>query len=62
MRQETFTVHNEYRRQHDCPDLSLADDLSRDAQQWAEILALKGYAQYSDSQSKLLFLYYNTQI
>ncbi|XP_045191293.2 uncharacterized protein LOC123548119 [Mercenaria mercenaria] len=52
MRHEVVHVHNEYRRQHGCPELSVTTDLAREAQQWSDILAMRGYAQYSDSQSR----------
>lgn len=55
MRHDIVNVHNEYRRQHGCPDLSVTTDLAREAQQWSDILATRGYAQYSDTQGEKIF-------
>ncbi|KAK3087523.1 hypothetical protein FSP39_007009 [Pinctada imbricata] len=40
--------HNALRQCHGCSDLSQAEDLSKDAQMWADIIAEKGFLQYSE--------------
>ncbi|XP_060590569.1 uncharacterized protein LOC132745635 [Ruditapes philippinarum] len=52
MRHEIVHVHNEYRHQHGCPELSVTTELAREAQQWADLLAMRGFAQYKDSQGR----------
>ncbi|KAL5011853.1 hypothetical protein ScPMuIL_010404 [Solemya velum] len=51
-RDELIRTHNLYRSGHGSPDLTLADDLSKEAQEWAEVLSEKGYKQYSESPGR----------
>ena len=46
---DLWHVHNIHRHRHGCPPLIFSDALSHDAQQWADTLALLGYAQYSET-------------
>lgn len=40
--------HNAFRIYHGSQDLVEADDLTRDAQMWADIIAEKSFLQYSE--------------
>ena len=46
--EEMVRGHNALRQCHGCGELSPADDLSKDAQMWADIIAEKGFLQYSE--------------
>ena len=55
MRHEIVQVHNEYRHQHGCPGLFVTTELAREAQQWADLLAMRGLPQYNDSLGNHVF-------
>jgi len=46
---EIINAHNTYRKLHDSPEVTESATLAWDAQRWADILAARGYAQYSDT-------------
>ncbi|WAR30414.1 GAPR1-like protein, partial [Mya arenaria] len=49
MKHEILVAHNECRKLHGSQEVVKSKSLSRDAQRWAEAVAARGYAQYSDT-------------
>ncbi|XP_033732427.1 uncharacterized protein LOC117321910 [Pecten maximus] len=47
-RKQLIDAHNALRGSHGSPKLAEVDDLTRDAQMWADIIAEKGFTQYSE--------------
>lgn len=47
-RRQLVDAHNALRGCHGSPKLAEVDDLTRDAQMWADIIAEKGFTQYSE--------------
>ncbi|XP_021340613.1 uncharacterized protein LOC110441713 [Mizuhopecten yessoensis] len=47
-RRQLIDAHNALRGYHGSPKLAEVDDLTRDAQMWADIIAEKGFTQYSE--------------
>ncbi|XP_069119415.1 uncharacterized protein [Argopecten irradians] len=47
-RRQLIDAHNALRGCHGSPKLAEVDDLTRDAQMWADIIAEKGFTQYSE--------------
>ncbi|KAH3792201.1 hypothetical protein DPMN_145692 [Dreissena polymorpha] len=52
IRDEVADVHNEYRRKHGVPEVRVSPRLAKDAQKWAETLAMIGYPQYSNTPNR----------
>ncbi|XP_052806912.1 uncharacterized protein LOC128236099 [Mya arenaria] len=52
MKHEILVAHNECRKLHGSREVVKSKSLSRDAQRWAEAVAARGYAQYSDTSDR----------
>ena len=50
--QEALSVHNHHRRKHRVPDLRWNNQLSRDAQAWAEKIARQNSLQHATPQQR----------
>ncbi|XP_064648124.1 Golgi-associated plant pathogenesis-related protein 1-like [Lineus longissimus] len=46
---DCLRAHNKCRSEHDSPELNLSEDLGNKAQDWANVLAEKGYPLYSET-------------